>query len=330
MKKKVYTLLKPNLYINPYNWTFWEDRALVRVEEKNYRSKILEYKFDLDKVELSNPKILLQDPIFSYEDPRLISKKDFTYVKYNSRTIECFFMRSDKGNMTKGHAWEKNWQHLEGDEYIYKIRPFIIRNNKNRDRFNYHFDWPYGNIFHLSSNLFEISNRQFLLFHTYTSAKIENSDILTVDEGKLFHGTYAVHSEDHTIKNNKSYYQGVIELVDLKPKFYVTKPLFDPPEKNNPYKFPKNKSKCVYVMSVRNIDNELWMSAGVNDCESALIKIDCNEFIDWVDEHKNLVEELPDAPVSSQNLNYVTKLTTPSTVVKPSTLVNYEDIYHVD
>ena len=45
MKKKVYTLLSPDQDTNSYNWSFWGDRALVRVEERvntqEYKSKIV-------------------------------------------------------------------------------------------------------------------------------------------------------------------------------------------------------------------------------------------------------------------------------------------------
>ena len=74
MKKKVYTLLSPDQDTNSYNWSFWDDRALVRVEGKNYRSKIVEYKFDHINKTLTEPKTILEDPYFSLEDPRLISK----------------------------------------------------------------------------------------------------------------------------------------------------------------------------------------------------------------------------------------------------------------
>ena len=149
MKKKVYTLLSPNQDTNSYNWSFWEDRALVRVEERvkdsneilfldshtqEYKSKIVEYKFDYKNKTLTNPKTILEDPYFSLEDPRLISKNSFTYVKYDAPKVECFLMK-DKEALTSGHAWEKNWQFIDQEKYFYKIKPLVIRGPNYKDRF---------------------------------------------------------------------------------------------------------------------------------------------------------------------------------------------------
>ena len=294
MNKKVYTLLKPDLHTNLYNWTFWDDRALVRVEDENYKSKIVEYKFDINEITLTNPKTILEHPRYGYEDPRLINKNDFTYVKYDKDEIQCFFM-TNKEPLTEGNGWEKNWQHLDDDEYIYKIRPFIIRNKKNRERYDYYFNWEYGDIFHLSSE-FKIKDRQFVIFHTYTHSRTE-----------------------------KLYYQGVIELEDLKPKFYVPVPLFGPPPLDDPYKFKKNKTRCVYVMSTRIIDNYLHISAGINDCSCALIKICANEFIEWVDDQKLLVDEVKYILQSNGLKGMMTRTTTSL----PSVVTNYKNLYHL-
>ena len=263
MKKKVYTLLSPDQDTNSYNWSFWDDRALVRVEGKNYRSKIVEYKFDYINKTLTEPKTILEDPYFSLEDPRLISKNSFTYVKYDAPKVECFLMK-DKEALTSGHAWEKNWQFIDQEKYFYKIKPLVIKGPNYKERFEYNMDWKYGDVFHLSSNMFEINDRQFIIFHSYKG--------LTV--------------------NTRRYYQGVVELEDLRPKFYVPKPLFYPPTKTNPYKFKKNKNRCVFVMCVRIINEELYITAGINDCECALITINAQDFIKWVDQRKDFIEEI--------------------------------------
>ena len=263
MKKKVYTLLSPDQDTNSYNWSFWDDRALVRVEGKNYRSKIVEYKFDHINKTLTEPKTILEDPYFSLEDPRLISKNSFTYVKYDAPKVECFLMK-DKEALTRGHAWEKNWQFIDQEKYFYKIKPLVIKGPNYKERFEYNMDWKYGDVFHLSSNMFEINDRQFIIFHSY---------------------------KGHTV-NTRRYYQGVVELENLRPRFYVPKPLFYPPTKTNPYKFKKNKNRCVFVMCVRIINEELYITAGINDCECALITINAQDFIKWVDKRKDFIEEI--------------------------------------
>tara|TARA_R100001163_G_scaffold26796_1_gene21791 strand:- start:1047 stop:1916 length:870 start_codon:yes stop_codon:yes gene_type:complete len=263
MKKKVYTLLSPDQDTNSYNWSFWEDRALVRVESKNYRSKIVQYKFDHVNKTLTDPETILEDPYFSLEDPRLISKNSFTYVKYDRENVACYLMKDDKP-LTSGHAWEKNWQFIDQEKYFYKIKPLVIKGPNYKERFEYNMDWEYGDVFHLSSNMFEINDRQFIIFHSYKG--------LTV--------------------NTRRYYQGVVELENLRPKFYVPKPLFYPPTKTNPYKFKKNKNKCVFVMCVRIINEELYITAGINDCECALITINAQDFIRWVDQRKDFIEEI--------------------------------------
>ena len=263
MKKKVYTLLSPDQDTNSYNWSFWEDRALVRVEGKNYRSKIVEYKFDHINKTLTEPKTILEDPYFSLEDPRLISKNSFTYVKYDRENVACYLMKDDKP-LTSGHAWEKNWQFIDQEKYFYKIKPLVIKGPNYKERFEYNMDWNYGDVFHLSSNMFEINDRQFIIFHSY---------------------------KGHTV-NTRRYYQGVVELEDLRPKFYVPKPLFYPPTKTNPYKFKKNKNRCVFVMCVRIINEELYITAGINDCECALITINAQDFIKWIDQRKDFIEEI--------------------------------------
>ena len=296
MKKKVYTLLSPDQDTNSYNWSFWEDRALVRVEERvknsneilfldshthEYKSKIVEYKFDYKNKTLTDPKTILEDPYFSLEDPRLISKNSFTYIQYDAPKVECFFMK-DGQNLTTGHAWEKNWQFIDQEKYFYKIKPLVIKGPNYKERFEYNMDWKYGDVFHLSSNMFEINDRQFILFHTYMSNETKRSDC-------NFNGQFA--DADHSLKNERLYYQGVIELEDLRPKFYVPKPLFYPPTKTNPYKFKKNKNKCVFVMCVRIINEELYITAGINDYECALITINAQDFIKWVDQRKDFIEE---------------------------------------
>ena len=263
MKKKVYTLLSPDQDTNSYNWSFWEDRALVRAEGKNYRSKIVEYKFDHINKTLTEPKTILEDPYFSLEDPRLISKNSFTYVKYDRENVACYLMKDDKP-LTNGHAWEKNWQFIDQEKYFYKIKPLVIKGPNYKERFEYNMDWNYGDVFHLSSNMFEINDRQFIIFHSY---------------------------KGHTV-NTRRYYQGVVELEDLRPKFYVPKPLFYPPTKTNPYKFKKNKNRCVFVMCVRIINEELYITAGINDCECALITINAQDFIKWIDQRKDFIEEI--------------------------------------
>ena len=270
MKKKVYILLSPDQDTNSYNWSFWDDRALVRVEGKNYRSKIVEYKFDHINKTLTEPKTILEDPYFSLEDPRLISKNSFTYVKYDAPKVECFLMK-DKEALTSGHAWEKNWQFIDQEKYFYKIKPLVIKGPNYKERIEYNMDWKYGDVFHLSSNMFEINDRQFIIFHSY---------------------------KGHTV-NTRRYYQGVVELENLRPKFYVPKPLFNPPTITNPYKFKKNKNKCVFVMCVRIINEELYITAGINDCECALITINAQDFIKWVDQRKDFIEELPTTNLTS-------------------------------
>ena len=270
MKKKVYTLLSPDQDTNSYNWSFWDDRALVRVEGKNYRSKIVEYKFDHLNKTLTNPKTILEDPYFSLEDPRLISKNSFTYVKYDRENVACYLMKDDKP-LTSGHAWEKNWQFIDQEKYFYKIKPLVIKGPNYKERIEYNMDWKYGDVFHLSSNMFEINDRQFIIFHSY---------------------------KGHTV-NTRRYYQGVVELENLRPKFYVPKPLFYPPTKTNPYKFKKNKNRCVFVMCVRVINEELYITAGINDCECALITINAQDFIKWVDQRKDFIEELPTTNLTS-------------------------------
>ena len=263
MNKKIFTLLHPTKDTNSYNWSFWEDRALVRVEDKTFKSKIVEYKFDYKKKTLTNPKTILEDPYFSLEDPRLISKNSFTYVKYDREKIECHFMK-DSQPQTNGHEWQKNWQYINEEKYFYRIKPLIIKGPNYKERVNYNLNWKYGDKLHLSSNMFEINERQFIIFHSFKGATV----------------------------NTRKYYQGIIELENLKPKFYVPKPFFYPPKKTNPFKFKKNKNKCVFVMCARTIKNELYITAGINDCEAALITIPNEEFINWVDKNKEFVQDI--------------------------------------
>ena len=279
-------MLTSSKSINRYNWTFWGDKALVRVEPKNLYSKIVQYNFNIDKLTLTNPKTILQDKTFSYEDPRLISYDDFTYVKYNVKKQECYFMKNNQ-QMTKGHAWEKNWQFITDKKYIYKIKPLVIKDNTSRVKFRYTMPhWLEGffkdkqdanevqvntnakafgktYLYRLSSNVFSINNRNFIFFHTAA--------------GDLGH---------------YDYYQGVIELDhDFLPLTYSIEPFFNPPPLDNPYKFKKNENKCVYVTSVRIINDKTYICAGINDCECALFTLDNNTFIDWYDKYKDFVKE---------------------------------------
>lgn len=283
-KTKKYTLLTSSKTINRYNWSFWEDRALVRVESSSLYSSIVEYKFDIKELKLLEPKILLKDNTFSYEDPRLISYNDFTYVKHHVKNNKLLFMKNNE-QQTKEPTWEKNWQFVDDETYIYKIKPLIIKSATGRTRTRYEMpNWLKSTItakeyqaaflYRLSSNVFSIDDRNFIFFHTCIG-EIANYD----------------------------YYQGVVELdSEYLPISYSTVPFFRPPPLNNPYKFNKNKNKCVYIMSTRVVNKKVYISAGENDCECVLYTLSQQDFVEWYDTFKDFVEDASENNTFKQNL----------------------------
>lgn len=280
--------------INYFNWSFLNDKAVVRQEHNTWiyhKSSLVEFKFNREKITFSDPKVLYTDDIISYEDPRIINDTDISYIKVD-RPINEFdklprasnfkikLMYNDidcNKKFNKENSYEKNWQFSDLNNFIYSINPFIIfKNGKyiNKGTFNLK-EFKYGEQdYSLSTNKFIIENREFIFFHT----------------------------KDYVNRNFIRYWQGVIELKDNRIISYCKKPFFYPSD----YLSDKNKlcqlfrfreiSESIlyryqlgYFSTARVENNNINISCGLNECESVLISVPCNKFIEWYDTFLELI-----------------------------------------
>ena len=285
---EIYRLLGLDGDTNYFNWTFFQDKAVVR-QEKNtwvyHKSNLVEFQFDRSKNILTTPKVLYTDDIISYEDPRLVNENDICYVKVNRPKDEIDGMRRAgdfKVNLmfndidcnkkfNKVDSYEKNWQFENNNEFLYSINPYIIyQNNQYVNKGNFPLtNFKYGkDQYNLSTNKFTINNRQFIFFHT----------------------------QEYVNDNFVKYYQGVLEIKDNKPITYCKEPFFYPSD----YLSDKNKLSQIfrfreisesilyryqlgYFSTARVENNKLNISCGLNECESVLLSINCEKFVDWYD-----------------------------------------------
>jgi hypothetical protein len=232
--------------------------------------------------------------LYSYEDARFIdqneisvcvckrNKEDLTqiievsYKKYNLLTKNFTHYKTQKSH------FEKNWQFYE-DKIIYHVNPYTVMDSNENVLFTYDINWTpwiekYGNP-GLSTNVFELDGKKYLLFHSY----ITRNGI------------------------SLKYYVGVLKLNNnLIPIGYYNMPLFESVEDNNIVIFQnyfnwKRKldptptiTDIIFPMNinVNDIEKNINIYAGINDCIAAKITI-------LYDEYFNFIKKLPMIPYES-------------------------------
>jgi len=273
---------------NYFNPSHYNGRTIYRRESK-YDNKILvssivdEHDNDILHHKIENGHL------YSYEDARFINEneisvcvsirnlEDFTeiinveYKKYNLQTKIFTHYKTQKTH------FEKHWQFYE-DKIIYHVNPYTIMDNDENILCTATIDWnpwieKYGKP-GLSTNVFEVNNQKYLLFHSY------------------------INLEENYLK----YYVGLLKLNDdLIPIGYFIDPLFDSNKEytdeslldslwewRNTELAKTVKYEVIFPMNVSVDDSNINIYSGLNDCSAVNIKIDKQKFVDM--NHSELYE----------------------------------------
>lgn len=219
--------------------------------------------------------------IYSFEDPRFITKSKFTFCNpYFTKNMKLLGVKMgyfdlntmdyDLYNLDKT-CIEKNWQ-IHKRNIIYKIEPLEIYNSnyklkvKNKYNPNWKYWWSKYGRPRLSTNVFTIEDKNYILYHS-----------------KIF-----------LSKTKLQYFCGIAEVdEDYIPLNYNIKPLF-PSFDNYEYNLRKdyirwksqtNKANEVDVLFPLNVEdnkNQIIIYSGINDCMCAEVTIEKKDLIDSI------------------------------------------------
>jgi hypothetical protein len=267
---------------NYFNPSHFNGKTIFRRESK-FENKLLfsDIVDDQDNIILQHR--IDENYLWSYEDARFINENEISvccckrdknrlgkiinveFKKYNLTTKEFTHFK------TQNSYFEKHWQ-FYSDKIIYHVNPYTILDLNENIIYKNLINWQpwiekYGNP-GLSTNIFELNSKKYLLFHSYIALE------------KLYF----------------KYYVGIMSLDnDLKPIGYSQDALF---ESNKSYSDPtlleslwqwRNtelapvvKYEVIFPMNVV-VDNEnINIYSGLNDCSAVNIKIDKQVFIDEI------------------------------------------------
>lgn len=264
---------------NYFNPSHCNGTTIFRRESK-YDNKLL-----VSEIVDNNNNIILQhytddNYLYCYEDARFINtdeisvcvckrnREDLTqiigvsYKKYNLLTKTFTHYKTQKSH------FEKHWQFYK-DKIIYHVNPYTVMDHNENILFTHDINWTpwiekYGKP-GLSTNVFELNNKKYLLFHSYIALE------------KLYF----------------KYYVGIMSLDDcLNPIGYSQEALF---EANKSYSdstlleslwqwrntelAPVVKYEVIFPMTTVVYDNTVNIYSGMNDCSAVILKIDKLELI---------------------------------------------------
>lgn len=267
---------------NYFNPSHFDGRTIYRRESK-FEEKLLvsDIVDDLDNVLLQHT--VDDSYLWSYEDARFINENEISvccckrdkidiekiisveYKKYNLTTKELTHFK------TQNAHFEKHWQ-FYNDKIIYHVNPYTIMDYNENVIYKKQINWnpwieQYGNP-GLSTNVFEVNNIKYLLFHSY------------IPVGRLYY----------------NYFVGLLRLNDdLSPLAYVYKPFMTANREysdnnllNDLWNWRKTelcevvKYEVIFPMNVVVDDHNLNIYSGLNDCSAVNIKIDKQIFIDKI------------------------------------------------
>jgi hypothetical protein len=173
---------------NYFNCTGLNSNILYR-RQKKYKNELL-----VSDIVDTNDNVILKshtvdDVIISYEDPRFITDdiisvcvayvdfadleniKELQHNVYSSVNYKLYNLKTNqfKSFKTKKFKFEKHWQ-FYNDIIIYHIHPYTLLNSNEDEIYSNYFNFDgwiltYGNPC-LSTNVFEIDNVKYLLFHS--------------------------------------------------------------------------------------------------------------------------------------------------------------------
>jgi hypothetical protein len=268
-----------NNYFNP---SHFNGRTIYRRESK-FEGKLLvsDIVDDLDSVLLQHT--VDDSYLWSYEDARFINENEISvccckrdkndiekiinveYKKYNLTTKEFTNFK------TQNAHFEKHWQ-FYGNKIIYHVNPYTIMDDNENIIYKKEINlqpWieKYGNP-GLSTNVFEVDDIKYLLFHSYVWFS----------------------------RLHFKYFVGLLRLnYDLSPLGYTYKPLFEANREyndvtllNDLWSWRKTKLcevvkyEVIFPMNVVVDDKNLNIYSGLNDCSAVNIKIDKQLFVDKI------------------------------------------------
>lgn len=266
---------------NYFNPSHFNGRTIFRRESK-FEDKLL-----VSDIVDDQDVVLLQhntddNYLWSYEDARFINENEISvccckrdkndiekilnveFKKYNLKTKTFNHFK------TQNAYYEKHWQFYE-DKIIYHANPYTILDNYENVIFKNQINWDpwiekYGNP-GLSTNIFEINESKYLIYHSY----------------------------DYNNGINLIYHCGILKLNSLfNPISYTSLPLFPTMAKFdietmlNYYNWKRKLNAfptivdVVFPMSVIVDDVNINIYAGINDCICVKIKIEKNMFVEKI------------------------------------------------
>lgn len=277
---EVEIIKKFNGEFNYYNPSHFNGKTIFRRQTK-YQDKIL-----ISDIVDEDDNVILQHKlcdefITGYEDARFINDEEISvcvcqndkddlnrhinvkFAKYNLKSKELKIFK------TQNAHFEKHWQFYD-DKIIYHINPYTILDFDENVIFKKEINWEpwikkYGNP-RLSTNVFEVGGIKYLLFHS----------------SKNINGV------------NLRYYVGIMILdSSLNPIGYCDTTLFNSTESFDIHTFFDYfswKRKLLGLPTIVDIifpmnvcvDTYINIYCGINDCISANIKINKNEFINKI------------------------------------------------
>jgi hypothetical protein len=269
---------------NYFNPTYWGGLGLLRRESKFEDTMLVSDIVTFDQEVILRHQVV-DGYLISYEDARLFSKSEIgvcvcrrklddlpnidvvSYQKYNLDTKEFTEFT------TQNDHFEKHWQFYNG-RIIYHVDPYTILGADESPQLKRELNWSrwkdsYGNP-GLSTNVFTIHGKNYLLFHSYIV----------------------------TGKSQFKYYVGLLYLdSNLNPIAYTHDPLF---ESNILYSdldlldrlWTWRKTKLqevfryevIFPMTVDVMREEIDVWCGLNDCSAVNIHIPTNEFVNKIDD----------------------------------------------
>lgn len=266
---------------NYFNPSHFNGKTIYRRETK-FEDKLL-----VSDIVDKQDDVLLQHYIddnflWSYEDARFINQDEISvccckrdkndlnkiinveYKKYNLSTKNFTHFK------TQNAHFEKHWQFYQ-DKIIYHLDPYTIMDNNENIIYKKEINWQpwvekYGQP-RLSTNIFEIEGRKYLIFHS------------SVWTAKLYY----------------NYFIGLLRLNnDLSPIGYTYRPLFIANREysnnkllNDLWDWRKTelyevvKYEVIFPMTVL-INQDINIYSGLNDCSAVNIKLNKEIFKDKI------------------------------------------------
>lgn len=263
---------------NYFNPSCFNGKIIYRKEHKFNNSVLISDIVDSDGNVLLSHKID-NEYLWSFEDARFVSETEISVccckrnIKDLFKIVKAEFKKFNLSTKTftdfktQNKNFEKHWQ-FYNDKIIYHINPYTILDKKEIVIYKKKLNWDYWIRKYgcpgLSTNVFDILGKKFLLYHSY------------IQTDRLCY----------------KYFVGVMRIDDnLQPIGYLSNPLFvsnvnfsDNQILTNLWRWRKTeitesiKYEVIFPMSVVVTENEVLVYSGMNDCSCVCIRLDLKTF----------------------------------------------------